>query len=592
MMSRRRDEQVLVLDGGEFSTLAIVRSLGRRGLRITLGASQPDAIARYSRYVDTFFVYPDPMLDSEGFLRAIEERVAGQPFEVLMPVTELTCLPLAKSRSRIEAHTRLALPPNTAFLAAIDKARTFELAAERGVPIPVTYRVDSLETLDACVAQVRFPCVIKPVRSIAEDKATRRRKMSVAFATNSAELRDTVRRMLPVSEVMVQEYCEGTGGGIEILADHGEVVHAFQHERMHELPLTGGGSCLRRAVPLDEDWLAHARALISALSWHGVAMVEFKRDAGGGTGSLMEINGRFWGSLPLAVSAGSDFPWFLYRLLVYGERPERSAGRAGPMSRKLREDLYWYLQTVFRRDPSPLIRWPSVGRMVKDGLLVLHPRHHFDAFSVRDPKPGFVEIGRASRWFSGLMWEHLREAWLRRRQRRLRDSGVALEQAQRARNWLFVCYGNINRSALAGQLARAGGEGAHGIDSTGLHPETGRPVDACMQDVAAEVGLDLSAPRSQTLSSRQMEWADAVFVMELEQLQRLARMFPRHRKKLLLLGALDSSRRAPLEIPDPYGKSAEHYRQCFRQVRICVDALLGHKPIKGRSEQPPVRSAS
>lgn len=592
MMVRTDDEPVLVLDGGEFSTLAIVRSLGRRGLRITLGASQPDAIARYSRYVDTFFVYPDPMQDPEGFLRVIEERVSGEPFELLMPVTELTCLPLAKSRSRIEAHTRLALPPNTAFLAAIDKACTFELAAERGVPIPVTYRVVSLETLDTCVARVRFPCVIKPVRSIAENEVSGRRKMSVGFATNSAELQDTVRHMLPVSEVMVQEYCEGTGGGIELLADHGEIVHAFQHERMHELPLTGGGSCLRRAVPLDDEWLAHARALIGALSWHGVAMVEFKRDAGGGSGSLMEINGRFWGSLPLAVAAGSDFPWFLYRLLVHGERPERLYGRAGTVSRKLREDLYWYLQTTFRRDPSPLIRWPSMRRMVKDGLLVLHPRHHFDAFSVRDPKPGFVELGRAARWFSGLMGEHLREAWVRRRQRRLRDSGAALERAQGARNWLFVCYGNINRSALAGQLARVGGEGAHGVDSTGFHPEAGRPVDACMQQVAGEVGLDLSALRSQTLSAQQMEWAGAVFVMELEQIQRLARMFPRHRGKILLLGTLDSSRRAPLEIPDPYGQSAEHYRQCFRQVRICVDALLGHASVRAGSGRLPVRSAS
>lgn len=580
MTSRTGNEHVLVLDGGEFSTLAIVRSLGRRGLRITLGASQSDAIARYSRYVDAFFVYPDPMRDSEGFLQAIEERVSGQSFELLMPVTELTCLPLAKNRSRIEAHTRLALPSNTAFMAAIDKARTFKLAAEHGVPIPVTYTVDSPDTLEACVAQVRFPCVIKPVRSIAEDEASGRTKMSVAFATNSAELRDKARHVLPVSAMMVQEYCEGTGGGIEILADRGEIVHAFQHERMHELPLTGGGSCLRRAVPLDAQWLAHSRTLMRALSWHGVAMVEFKQDAGGGPGALMEINGRFWGSLPLAVAAGSDFPWYLYRLMVHGERPEQFSSRAGAMSRKLREDLYWYLQTVFRRDPSPLIRWPSGGRMLKDALLVLHPRHHFDAFALRDPKPGFVELGRASRWFSGLMGEHLREAWLRRRQRRMRDSGAALERAKKARNWLFVCYGNINRSALAGHLARAGGAEEHGIDSTGFHPEAGRPVDACMQNVAGEIGLDLSASRSQTLTDQQMEWADVVLVMELQQLQLLARMYPHHRDKVLLLGTLDSSRRAPLEIPDPYGQSAEHYRQCLRRVRLCVDALLGDAPVR------------
>ena len=40
-------------------------------------------------------------------------------------------------------------------------------------------------------------------------------------------------------------------------------------------------------------------------------MVEFKLDARDGVAKLMEINGRFWGSLQLAVDAGVDFPAIL-----------------------------------------------------------------------------------------------------------------------------------------------------------------------------------------------------------------------------------------------------------------------------------------
>ena len=42
-------------------------------------------------------------------------------------------------------------------------------------------------------------------------------------------------------------------------------------------------------------------------------MVEFKV-AEDGTPYLMEINTRFWGSLQLAIDAGVDFPWLLYKL--------------------------------------------------------------------------------------------------------------------------------------------------------------------------------------------------------------------------------------------------------------------------------------
>ena len=59
---------------------------------------------------------------------------------------------------------------------------------------------------------------------------------------------------------------------------HGDIVLAFQHKRLHELPLTGGGSCLRESVPVHPTLLAHADKLMRAVGWHGVAMVEFKLD--------------------------------------------------------------------------------------------------------------------------------------------------------------------------------------------------------------------------------------------------------------------------------------------------------------------------
>ena len=62
-----------------------------------------------------------------------------------------------------------------------------------------------------------------------------------------------------------------------------------------------------------------AVALLNALDWFGVAMVEFKLDPRDGIPKLMEVNPRFWGSLALSIEAGVNFPYLLYRMSL-GER--------------------------------------------------------------------------------------------------------------------------------------------------------------------------------------------------------------------------------------------------------------------------------
>ena len=73
--------------------------------------------------------------------------------------------------------------------------------------------------------------------------------------------------------------------------------------------------------------------LLGPLGWHGVAMLEFKQDAAHREVFLIEVNGRFWGSLQLAIAAGVDFPYLTYQLAV-GERP--SVPRALPVGVKNR----------------------------------------------------------------------------------------------------------------------------------------------------------------------------------------------------------------------------------------------------------------
>ncbi len=80
-------------------------------------------------------------------------------------------------------------------------------------------------------------------------------------------------------------------------------------------------------------------------------MVEFKEDQSSRVPLLMEVNGRFWGSLQLAIDAGIDFPWLLLQM-AKGQHvnvPENSY-RCGVKSRWLLGDLDHLLMRLFKSD--------------------------------------------------------------------------------------------------------------------------------------------------------------------------------------------------------------------------------------------------
>ena len=133
-------------------------------------------------------------------------------------------------------------------------------------------------------------------------------QLAVSYAQTPAELKERVTHTLQFGQVVLQEYFSGEGVGVEVIAKPGEVQYAFQHRRLHEVPLTGGGSSLRVVRRWRPTCWKPPRKLLRAIGWHGVAMVEFKHNPDTGAFRLIEINGRFWGSLPLAVAAGADFP--------------------------------------------------------------------------------------------------------------------------------------------------------------------------------------------------------------------------------------------------------------------------------------------
>jgi predicted ATP-grasp superfamily ATP-dependent carboligase len=153
-----------------------------------------------------------------------------------------------------------------------------------------------------------FPCVVKPRFSHAWDGSRFLANRACAYVQHAGELESAVlSRRQDGQWPLIQAYVPGTGKGVFALCDDGRVVAWFAHERLRDVRPTGSGSSLRRAIALEPRLRDPAQRLLAELRWHGPAMVEF-RDDGIANPWLMEVNGRFWTSLELAIQAGVDFP--------------------------------------------------------------------------------------------------------------------------------------------------------------------------------------------------------------------------------------------------------------------------------------------
>lgn len=567
----------LVLDGDQSSALAIVRSLGRLGVAITVGSSVEQPLAGYSRHAGVQLRYPDPLREEQAFIAWLVHRQGERPDELVIPVTERTVVPILRHRTLLDDR-RIAIAPSEALEQVLDKDRTLQLAKSLGIPVPRSLPINSIDQLEQAAATLGFPVVVKPSRSVGQGEG-QRVQLSVSYAHTAAELEGQVRQALRFGGVILQEFFRADGVGIELIADRGVVRYAFQHRRLHEVPLTGGGSSLRISEVVAPALLEASEKLMRALVWHGVAMVEFKYQRSTGEFRLMEINGRFWGSLPLAVAAGADFPVMLHALVSTGKVPETAPAQAGTVCRQLSRDIDWLEHVLRKNAPPQLVQLPSARQVLRDCLLVFSPRHHFDVQSWRDLRPGLVDLRRIGQrqWLrvsTGLAQrKRLAAEW-----RAGKQGGSGPRATVSAQRVLFLCYGNINRSALAHAYAAGKHVGTLRFASAGFHAPAGRPPDPTMVDVAAQQGVALGDWRSCTLDAQAVDQADLILAMEIAHLDRLWAEHPGARGKSFLLGAASAGARHHVEVVDPYGKPRQTYERVCRQVLQSVDAWLAMWP--------------
>ena len=379
----------VLVQGGEIqNALTVVQSIGRNGADDVVGSKHKKTTSFYSKYCKKHFQYPCPKNFPDDFIQCMLSEVKKEHYDVLVSLGGEGMLELSKYRDLFLPYVKIALPDHEKLVRAYNKAETIKIAIENNIPCPKTYFVRDVKDVQKIKDELTFPVIMKPTKS----EGSR----GLMYVTRKEELIDTFEKTTKTfGEMIIQELLPpgGASYGFEALFNHNSEPRAiFVHKRLREFPITGGPSTFRIGVENQEIEELGIR-LLQKFKWYGIAMVEFKVDPRDNTPKLMEINPRFWGSLPLSIASGVDFPFLLCKMAIDGDINPVPDYKKGVKARSLFYEDFKYLFAVMKGLNTPW-GYHSPGRLktLREFITFYEKNLIYDNLSWDDPVPGIVKI--------------------------------------------------------------------------------------------------------------------------------------------------------------------------------------------------------
>jgi predicted ATP-grasp superfamily ATP-dependent carboligase len=305
-------KRVLVLDGRSIATVAIVRSLGKKGIRVTCGEEFKNSPGALSKYVDRKVVYPSPSKMPDLFMEKMISLLKNGEYELLLPVSDMTSMMVSKNKDELSRYTRVPTPDLETLMKARDKSRTMKFALENAIPCPKTYFPEET-SIEEIKKTVKYPVVIKPCESSGA--------RGIRYADSPETLGNEFEKLKQsYDKVIIQEFIPSSEGRYLLHTifetDH-KPIAACVLQAIRCYPDNGGPTAFGKTV-FRPEITDYGLRLLEAMKWQGVAEAEFLIDERDGKPKLMEVNPRFGNPVGLVIEAGIDIPGKLYEMMVNG----------------------------------------------------------------------------------------------------------------------------------------------------------------------------------------------------------------------------------------------------------------------------------
>jgi len=366
--------------GGAHNSLAVIRSLGRRGVPVRF-LTHDHPLARFSRYVTQSGRWPGPNdPDAAAWLVQYAQR-HGLDGWTLFACGDAEVQIAARNHAILSTVLRLATPPWAITRWAADKRLTYQYANDIGVHAPWSYYPQSCA--DAARVDCRFPVILKPTVHERRNAFTQAKAWRVDDGESLLARYTEAAALVGEQAIVLQELIPGGGDrqfSYAALCDRGVAIASLVARRVRQFPIDFGyTSTLVETVEQPQVEEAACRILRS-LEYSGLVEVEFKYDARDGRYKILDINARPWTWIGLGAAAGVDFPFLAWQL-AQGETPVPVRAMLGVRWVHFTRDLVAACQEIWRGRSSPARHLSSLRRPLT-----------FAAFAKDDPLPGLIEL--------------------------------------------------------------------------------------------------------------------------------------------------------------------------------------------------------
>ena len=309
-------DRVLLTYGWVRSSYAAMRNLAQHGVQVWASDTFRVGMCQWSRHRRGFVRYPSHYADEMGFVRAVAKACDEHRIGLIFPSHNETEI-LARHRALLPTGTDALLPDAQLCAVFNNKARSYALAESLGVRLPRRL---------AYANPTEVPAVFRELdhgSGVVVKLLTGNSAKGVFYPRGAEEAKALVEELVQRFELsaerlpQIEERVEGFGAGCSVAYWRGTMIQSFSHRRLREKIATGGTSTLRESFhcpAIEED----ARRIFDHVGWHGLAMAEFKVCPRTGRSWFIEVNPRMWGSIPMAIAAGAEFPHLLWTCAARG----------------------------------------------------------------------------------------------------------------------------------------------------------------------------------------------------------------------------------------------------------------------------------
>lgn len=374
---------VLITYGWVRSSYAALRNLKKHNISVAIADTSSSGMCQYSKFKDSFDTYHSHYKNEEKFISDIKDICSRRGIKYIMPSHNETEI-IGRFKSQFSNKLVSMVPDNKHCEIFNNKSTAYRFAKDLNVPVPKKIIYENPNEIDKLISSANLKKVVIKMLTGNSGKG-------VIYATTPEDAKKKVIELIKKYKLkkerfpQIEEYVEGEGYGCSVLYWNGELITSFTHRRLRDKIKTGGTSTFRESTT-HQDIEKAAKRIFNAIGWHGLAMCEFKVCNKTNKFWFIEVNPRMWGSMPLAINSGVEFPYLLYLCATKGPDAAKnyhqlSRIRNGWKARWLLGDIFVIVKELLSLNIKNVYK-----------IIFMKRANSIDDFFFDDPLPFFGQI--------------------------------------------------------------------------------------------------------------------------------------------------------------------------------------------------------